>query len=138
MVSREEFGSFVMLHVDNVLWFELMRGVVGRPQAQLEINDKQSAWAKLNRGFGPFCPPSTAGRRPLNFDAFFSPSISTLSFFFQFRRFLYFSDYNKLLRFQDKFWITLRDLHGAANAKGHILDRGWNAVHCVVCKLLET
>ncbi len=28
-LNREVFGSFVMLHVRTVLWFELMRGGVG-------------------------------------------------------------------------------------------------------------
>ncbi len=45
MVSREAFGSFVMLHVGNVLWFELMRGGVGMPL--LEVHDKQSAGAEV-------------------------------------------------------------------------------------------
>ncbi len=46
MVSREVFRSFFMLHVGNVLWFELMRGGDGMPQ--LEVHDKQSAGAELN------------------------------------------------------------------------------------------
>ncbi len=45
MVSREIFGSFAMRLVDNVLWFELMLGIIG--MFQLEVHDKQSAGAKV-------------------------------------------------------------------------------------------
>ena len=45
MISREVLGSFLMLHVGNVLWFELMRGGEGMPQ--LEVHDMQSAGAKV-------------------------------------------------------------------------------------------
>ncbi len=45
VLSSEVFDSFVLLHVDNVLWFELMRGGVGMPK--LEVHDKQSAWAEI-------------------------------------------------------------------------------------------
>jgi flagellar motor switch protein FliM len=45
MVSREVFGSFLKLHVGNVLWFELMRG--GEGMSQLEVHDKQGAGAKV-------------------------------------------------------------------------------------------
>ncbi len=45
MVTREVFGSFVMLHVDKGLRFESILGGVGLPQ--LEVHDKQSAGAEV-------------------------------------------------------------------------------------------
>jgi hypothetical protein len=47
MVSIEVLGLFVMLHVGNVLWFELMRGGVGMPQ--LKVHDKQGIEADVKQ-----------------------------------------------------------------------------------------
>ncbi len=47
MVSREVFGLFAMLHVDKLLWLELIRGGVGIMMPQLEVSYKRRDWAEV-------------------------------------------------------------------------------------------
>ncbi len=51
MVRREVFESFVMLHLGNVLWLEMMRGGVGMPQ--LESTTSRVLGPKLSCEFFP-------------------------------------------------------------------------------------